>query len=218
MNNLQRILVAGEGGQGIQTLAKTLATAGYLAGNKISFVPNYGIEQRGGVLLAFVQISDTEIGFPKFGYADILVILAERAIERVKEYITKDTVVIYDETLVTSLVIPAEAGTQKSGVRLTEELAKVKNLPHETIAIPALKSAEETMTGKVMNMVVLGFLANMIGGLSLQVITQTVNERLKDKYEKNPELKHFNERALEIGMREIPKSLWMKGRKKGISV
>ncbi len=218
MYNLQRILISGEGGQGVQTIAKVLVEAAYDSGQKALYVPNYGVEQRGGVSLGFVQISNREIGFPKFQDADILVILAERAIERVREYITKDTVVIYDETLVSSLIIPAEAGTQKSGVRLTEELAKVKNLPHETIAIPALKSAEETMTGKVMNIVVLGFLANRAGGISLDRLKKTVHESLNKKYEKNPELKHFNERALEIGMREIPKSLWMKGRKKGISV
>ncbi len=198
MKDVKRILVSGEGGQGVQTIAKVLAEAAYDSGEKALYVPNYGVEQRGGVSLGFVQISKEEIGFPKFQDADILVILAERAIERVIEYITKDTVVIYDETLVSE--------------------DKLKGISSEKIAIQALKCAEETMTGRVMNMIVLGFLANMVGGMSLDRMEKTVHERLKEKYERSPELKHFNTRALEIGMREIPKSLWIKDGKKEVSV
>ncbi len=188
MKSLQRILVSGEGGQGVQVICKILATAAYNSGKKALYVPNYGVEQRGGVSLGFVQISNAEIGFPKFQDADILVILAERAIDRVREYITKDTVIVYDETLVSG-----------------EKLQDIKN---EKTAIQALKIAESTLTGRVMNMIVLGFLANMVGGISLDILAQTVNDRLQDKYKKRPELKHFNEKALEIGMREIPKEMW----------
>lgn len=179
MRNLQRILISGEGGQGIQALSKILATTAYVSGKKSLYVPNYGVEQRGGASLGFVQISNEEIGFPKFQNADILVILAERAIPRVREYITKDTLIIHDETLVSE-----------------DSLKDIKN---QKISIPALKIAEEKLTGRVMNMIVLGFLADMVGGISKEFLLEAVNTSLSGKYKKNPELKHFNERAIEIG-------------------
>jgi len=180
MRDLKRILISGEGGQGIQVISKILATSAHASGKKVLYVPNYGVEQRGGVSLGFVQISNEEIGFPKFQNADILVILAERAIERVKEYIVEDTLIIYDETLA------------------SEE--SLKDISNKKIAIPAFKIAEETMTGKVMNMIVLGFLADMVGGISADNLKEVVNERLSGKYKEKPELQHFNERAIEVGM------------------
>lgn len=186
MRNLQRILISGEGGQGVQAIAKILADAAWQSGSKITYLANYGVEVRGGVSLGFVQISNQEIGFPKFQNADILVILAKRAIPRVQEYITKSALIIHDETLV-----PAE---------------KLKGLPNQKIAVPALKTAEEKMIGKVMNMVVLGFLANLVGGISLGSLKLAVEAQFESKYKKNPELKHFNERAIEMGYGEISKS------------
>jgi 2-oxoglutarate ferredoxin oxidoreductase subunit gamma len=180
MRELKRILISGEGGQGIQALSKILATAAYMSGKKSLYVPNYGVEQRGGASLGFVQISNEEIGFPKFQNADILVILAERAIPRVKEYITKDTLIIHDEILVSEV-----------------SLEDIKN---QKITISALKIAEDKLTGKVMNMIVLGFLADMIGDISTEFLQEAVNEALAGKYKERPELKHFNERAIEIGI------------------
>lgn len=53
-----KIVLAGEGGQGVQSIAKILVEAGYEAGKQILYIPNFGVEQRGGVSIAFCQISD----------------------------------------------------------------------------------------------------------------------------------------------------------------
>ncbi len=89
-----KILIAGEGGQGIQTLGKILASAGDDAGLSVTFVPNYGVEQRGGVSLAYVQLSRKQLAYPKFHTPDILVIMVNRAIPRVKNLITPKTQVL----------------------------------------------------------------------------------------------------------------------------
>ena len=82
-----RVLVAGEGGQGIQSLARIMVDGYHRLGKKVSFLPNFGVEQRGGVSLAFVQISDIEIDFPKFDKADIVVLFASRAVGRISGYL-----------------------------------------------------------------------------------------------------------------------------------
>jgi Pyruvate/2-oxoacid:ferredoxin oxidoreductase gamma subunit len=52
----------------------------------VSHIPNYGLEQRGGVSLAFIQISDSEIAYPKFSKPDALLVMSEQARERTKQY------------------------------------------------------------------------------------------------------------------------------------
>ena len=91
---MQRILIAGEGGQGVQLAAEILAKSVFEEGKKASYIPNFGVEQRGGVSLAFVIIDDEPIIYPKFYEADVLVIMIERARERTKTYLTPKTKII----------------------------------------------------------------------------------------------------------------------------
>ncbi|KKP59398.1 MAG: 2-oxoacid:acceptor oxidoreductase, gamma subunit, pyruvate/2-ketoisovalerate [Candidatus Magasanikbacteria bacterium GW2011_GWC2_34_16] len=81
-----KILLAGDGGQGIQTIAEIICRAAFQKNWHVSYIPNYGLEQRGGVSLSFIQISDKVIGYSKFTTPDILLIMSEQARARVKNY------------------------------------------------------------------------------------------------------------------------------------
>jgi 2-oxoglutarate ferredoxin oxidoreductase subunit gamma len=95
MNKLRtKILFAGEGGQGVQVIAEILSLAAISEGENAAYIPNFGVEQRGGISLAFVIIDQKEIVYPKFEKADILAVLSDRAVKRVKRYIEKQTKVI----------------------------------------------------------------------------------------------------------------------------
>lgn len=87
---LLKILIAGDGGQGVQTLAEILAQAAFKAGRQVCLIPNYGLEQRGGMSLSYLQISDKEIVYPRFSKPDILAIMSEEARKRVEKNIWKD--------------------------------------------------------------------------------------------------------------------------------
>ena len=95
-----KITAAGVGGQGVQALAETLALAAYRAGLNALYIPNFGIEQRGGVSLAFVQISQEPIGAPKFLRADLAAALSPRALHRSGQYLGPQTIVLYDNSLI----------------------------------------------------------------------------------------------------------------------
>ena len=75
-----RIVLAGEGGQGVQSIAKILVEAGYEAGKEILYIPNFGVEQRGGVSIAFCQIADEKIGEPRFSKGDIVIGLSSSGV------------------------------------------------------------------------------------------------------------------------------------------
>lgn len=81
-----KILIAGKGGQGVQTLAQILARAAFKAGCQVSLIPNYGLEQRGGMSLAYLQISQEKIAYPRFSKPDILVIMSAQVKPRVETY------------------------------------------------------------------------------------------------------------------------------------
>ncbi len=165
-----RILIAGEGGQGIQTIGEIMARAGFKQGKHTSYIPNFGVEQRGGVSLAFVQISDKVITFPKFQKADIMVVLAQRAVPRTSQYISTDTIYIYDSDLV----------------------------KHKGVGIAATKIAGRELSPRVFNMVILGALLNL-AGIRRESIVEVLDEVLGEKFKKRPELRDLNLKALDIG-------------------
>lgn len=87
---LIKILIAGDGGQGVQAMAEILARAAFGAGRQVTLIPNYGLEQRGGMSLAYLQIGDEEIVYPRFSKPDILALMSEEVKERVRQYVFED--------------------------------------------------------------------------------------------------------------------------------
>lgn len=89
-----KVLFAGEGGQGVQVIAEILTKSAIDEGKKATYIPNFGVEQRGGISLAFVKIEDKPVVYPKFEKADILAVLSDRSMQRVKEYQDSKTIII----------------------------------------------------------------------------------------------------------------------------
>lgn len=174
-----RILIAGEGGQGVQTIAHVLARAAFGAGLHVAYMPNYGVEQRGGVSLAFVQLGTGVIGFPKFSTADVIVNLRSRAIKRIDEYVGNETLYIYDSDLITG--------------------AELAHVAAEKLAIPATSRAAEKLSPKVFNMIMLGALASELGILDTKYLDTALESDLADKYAKKPQLRNFNKKAIDLG-------------------
>jgi len=176
---LKRILIAGEGGQGIQALAHILTESAFESGLLVSFLPNFGVEQRGGVSLAYIQASDDDISFPKFAKADILVIFAPRAIKRVEEYIKHDTVIIFDNSLI------------------DEEL--LSHIHVAKIALPASKMAKQKLIPRVFNIIMLGTLVAELGIMKPKRVEKVIEQFFAEKIKAEPELKHFNAQAFRMG-------------------
>jgi len=90
-----KILLAGDGGQGIQLLSDIICKSAFEQGLQVTYMPNYGLEQRGGVSLAFIQVSDAEISYPKFTVPNLLLIMSPQARERTMAYqASKETEII----------------------------------------------------------------------------------------------------------------------------
>ncbi|MBI5023153.1 MAG: 2-oxoacid:acceptor oxidoreductase family protein [Candidatus Magasanikbacteria bacterium] len=93
-NEILKILLAGDGGQGIQLLSDIICRSAIDQGLQAASIPNYGLEQRGGVSLSFVQVGIKEIIYPKFTKPNILLIMSEQARARVKQHQFAETKII----------------------------------------------------------------------------------------------------------------------------
>jgi len=70
-----RILVGGFGGQGVLLAGKLLADACVQKGYKVSWMPSYGPEMRGGTCNCRVVISEENIINPIFSRPDVTLVL-----------------------------------------------------------------------------------------------------------------------------------------------
>lgn len=91
---LLKILLAGDGGQGIQTIADIICRLAFENDFQVTMIPNYGLEQRGGVSLAYIKISDEAVVYPKFSQPDVLLIMSTQARARTAAYQVKDVKVL----------------------------------------------------------------------------------------------------------------------------
>ena len=174
-----KIVLAGEGGQGVQSIAKILVEAGYEANKEVLYIPNFGVEQRGGVSIAFCQIADERIGEPRYSKGDIIIMLSDRAIDRCETYVDKNSTVVYDTSVCTK--------------KPTCECKKI-------IGIDANKIANEQLSARVFNIIILGVLLESTHVLELSDIKNAMELALGKKFDAKPELRELNYKALEMGM------------------
>lgn len=181
MEGLFKIALAGEGGQGVQSVAMILSEAAYDNGKEAVYIPNFGVEQRGGVSIAFVQIADTPIDAPKFKTGDIVIALSPRAILRTKTYVDEETIFIYDAS--------------------SEVLDEY--LPYgakRVIPIPAVKVAKEELHPRVFNIIILGAILGVKPIISQKQAEEAIEKKLGYKFQQKPELREMNFKALARGI------------------
>jgi len=215
-----KIVIAGEGGQGVQAIGDILAEAGNVEGREALYIHNFGIEQRGGVSLAFVQISREPIGSPKFRHGDVVVALSERAVERTKQYVTPDTFFLFDS----SLIAPPEVDDETVGLQTYDTVApeaqadadseqprkrKVELPPNArtVFGVPAMDIAQKEMHPRVFNMIILGATVRASGMVKMESVQTAMESKLKKKFEDNPELRGLNFQALRRGSRLVEDAL-----------
>lgn len=230
MPNILKILLAGEGGQGIQAIAEILAEAANSDGKEALYIPNFGVEQRGGVSVAYLQITERgqRIGAPKFEQADILIALSSRAIARTRQHAGENTIYIYDNSLIEPAQVndeiiglqyfestppcptcrekdkidEEEVGDNKSCTYYRTAEGNEKRVPHnvkKVVAIPANDIAKNEIHPRVFNIIILGAVIAVTKLLPIESIEQALEEKLGEKFKKDPELRKLNQRALQRG-------------------
>lgn len=163
-----KILFAGEGGQGVQAAAQILAKAVFDSGKKVLYIPNFGVEQRGGVSLAFLVIDDKLPAYPKFDQADVLAIFSDRSMSRIENHLGKKTKVI-----------------------LTPGVTDDKKVIGEVFRVNG------KFSHRAWNVLVLGKTVALTGVVDKKVLQKAMEERFGRYFKNNPELKKLDYDALD---------------------
>ncbi|MCD8095289.1 MAG: 2-oxoacid:acceptor oxidoreductase family protein [Ruminococcus sp.] len=97
--NIQ-IILAGFGGQGILFAGKVLAYCAMTDGRKLTWLPSYGPEMRGGTANCSVCISDEEIGSPVIQNPDALIVMNGPSLEKFKNDVKSGGLIIADGSII----------------------------------------------------------------------------------------------------------------------
>lgn len=173
---LQEIIIAGFGGQGIQSAGMLIAYAGMLENKYVSWLPSYGPEMRGGTSNCHVIVSDEPVGSPILNSATVLIVMNGPSLDKFEDVVVPGGLIIVDSSLV-----------EKTPVRKDVEF----------IGIPATKMASDMGNLTFSNIIVLGKLLKKTGVVSVNSFENALRKVLSEK-------KHYlipdEIKALEAGM------------------
>lgn len=175
-----KILLAGQGGQGVLSAGKFLAESGLHEGKEVSYLPAYGPEMRGGTANCSVIISEQEIASPLCTVPDVLIAMNGPSFHKFVPRVKSGGTVI-----VNGSVSDCYAG--REDVRVYD--------------VPAGDLAMEAGDVRSANMVMLGAFIALTGAVKEGSIFNCLNEKFVGK----PHLLDCNRRAFEFGAAAVKK-------------
>ena len=131
----KEIIISGFGGQGVLSMGKILAYSGLMEDKEVTWMPAYGLEQRGGTANVTVIVSDERISSPILSKYDIAIVLNQPSLEKFEPKLKPGGILIYDGF-----------GIINPPTRPDIEVYR----------IDAMDKAAEMKNAKIFNMIVLG--------------------------------------------------------------
>lgn len=167
---------SGSGGQGIMSAGIMLAQAASEVGKSVTYLPEYGPEQRGGSAKCTVIINDEEIISPLIKKCDNLICMNEQSYKKFCGQLKEGGLLILNSNRVTSEV-------ERTDV-------KVISLAVDDIAV-------ELGNTKVANIIMLGALAGATGIITPEELAGSIKRKFASKKQAIVDL---NLKALEKGL------------------
>ncbi|MDD5560828.1 MAG: 2-oxoacid:acceptor oxidoreductase family protein [Candidatus Omnitrophica bacterium] len=176
---IERIIIAGAGGQGIMLMGKVLAEAAMKEDKFVTWLPAYGAEVRGGTAHCMITISDNQISSPVVSEADSLIVMNAPSLVRFRDKLKKNGLLIINSSLA------AEGTTTQP---------RAESL---SFSVPLTDIALELGNIKVANIVALGFFIAKTAILDKKNILATIEDMApKDR----KDLIEINKKAFLKGM------------------
>ena len=172
---LEELIVAGFGGQGVLSLGMTLAYAGMVENKEISWMPSYGPEMRGGTANCIVILSENKISSPILSQFDSAIVLNQPSMDKFAPRIKPGGLLLYESG---NIFKPATR----------EDI--------DIIGIPATTEALKMKNAKTMNMIMLGAYLQLKPVVKNESILEALAKVLPEKYH---HLLPVNRQALELG-------------------
>jgi 2-oxoglutarate ferredoxin oxidoreductase subunit gamma len=161
MNVYHDVIIAGFGGQGVMLTGNLLAYAGMRAGLKVTYLPVYGPEMRGGTANCTVVISDEDIGTP----------IIQRPLS---------TIILNQPSLVKFQPALKDNGLQVINSSLADPKSAQPRV--RTVAVPANDIADSLGNQKMANMVAVGAYIKATQVLPLDAVIASLPFVIADHY------------------------------------
>lgn len=172
---LEELIVAGFGGQGVLSLGMTLAYAGMVENKEISWMPSYGPEMRGGTANCIVILSENKISSPILSQFDSAIVLNQPSMDKFAPRIKSGGLLLYES-----------GNIFKPSTRTDIDI----------IGVPATTEALKMKNAKTMNMIMLGAYLQLKPVVKNDSILEALAKVLPEKYH---HLLPINRQALELG-------------------
>ncbi len=171
---IDEIKIAGFGGQGVLSLGYALANIAMGHNYKVSWLPSYGPEMRGGTANCSVKVSDKRIGSPMIDNPTVLVAMNKPSLHKFEPLVQPGGIILYDSGLI-------DTPPERDDVTV--------------VGIPATDEADKLGSTKAANMVMLGAYAKLRGYLSVDYVKQALKLIIKKEA-----FHELNEKAFMKGM------------------
>ena len=169
-----KIIIAGFGGQGVQSLGMFIAYASIYDGKEVTFLPSYGPEMRGGTSNCSVVVSDKPVASPIIAVPDMLIAMNKPSLAKFENKVRPGGTIIVNSSLIDT---------------------KVKRDDVNAVYINANELAVEAGNVKTANIVVLGAYTKMSGDFTPEVMKAVIEK----KFAKKPKVIPANFKAFDLG-------------------
>ncbi len=171
------VIMAGFGGQGIMLIGDILAYAAMMEGKRVTYMPTYGVEMRGGTANCTVMISDEEIGSPTTGHPHAAIVMNGPSLDKFQPRVREGGFLLVNTSLI--------------------EADKVARDDIDVLLLPTNEVAVELGNAKMANMVALGGYIERMRPVSLDSIKDTLPRVFPERHHKTIPL---NVKAIETGV------------------
>lgn len=149
-----KIIIAGQGGQGALRIGQMIAYAGMSEGKETTWLPSYGAEMRGGTANCSVIVSSALIASPIISQPNFCIVMNKPSLLKFESWVVPGGVLLIDSSMVADK--PARSDIK-------------------AYAIPADAIAEEEGNPRGANMVMLGAYLALSQSIALQSIYQVID-------------------------------------------
>lgn len=132
---MERLIVAGFGGQGVLSLGQIIAYASMYENKNVTWLPSYGPEMRGGTANCSVVVDDNPIASPVIATPDTLIAMNKPSLDKFVDKVKSGGLVLVNSSLISE---------------------KVKRDDVTVVYVDANAVAHEVGNDKASNLVVLG--------------------------------------------------------------
>ena len=169
-------IIAGFGGQGVMLMGNILAHAAMEEKKKVTYMPVYGVEMRGGTANCTIIISDSAIGSPITRRPMSAIIMNRPSLDKFGAQVKKNGILVVNTSLV------PEKDIHYKGI--------------QCLMVPGRDLAMDIGNDKLANMIILGAAVYKFGVVKLASLKKALYSALDKRYHHMIEI---NTAALERG-------------------